>query len=182
MTGDTGRAADPSRSYRQPIDGVMVALGTNVPHGLSDSEAQSRLQQHGRNELVAEPPLPASRRFLGQFRDVLVILLLVATAISAGRWASERDAALPYEAIAIFAVVLLNATMGYVQESRAEAAVAALRAMSAADATAIRDGERRSIPATDIVPGDIMVIEEGDTIPADGRLIESIALRRRKRR
>ena len=66
--------------------------------------------------------------------------------------------------------------MGYVQESRAEAAVAALRAMSAADATVIRDGERRSIPATDIVPGDIILIEEGDTIPADGRLVESTAL------
>ena len=66
--------------------------------------------------------------------------------------------------------------MGYIQESRAEAAVAALRAMSAADATVIRDGERRSIPATDIVPGDIIVIEEGDTIPADGRLVESTAL------
>ena len=83
---------------------------------------------------------------------------------------------MPYEAIAILAVVLLNATMGYLQESRAEAAVAALRAMSAADATVIRDGERRSIPATDIVPGDIILIEEGDTIPADARVIESTAL------
>ena len=103
---------------------------------------------------------------------MLVILLLVATAISAGLWAFERDAALPYEAIAIFAVVLLNATMGYIQESRAEAAVAALRAMSAADATVIRGGERRSVPAADIVPGDIILIEEGDTIPADARLID----------
>ncbi len=176
MTTVASETADPSRSYRQPIDDVIAALGTNVQHGLSDSEAQSRLQQHGRNELVAEKPLPAWRRFLAQFQDVLVILLLVATAISAGLWAYERDAALPYEAIAIFAVVLLNATMGYIQESRAEAAVAALRAMSAADATVIRDGERRSIPATDIVPGDIIVIEEGDTIPADGRLVESTAL------
>ena len=176
MTTVASETPDPSRSYRQPIDDVIAALGTNVQRGLSDSEAQSRLQQHGRNELVAEKPLPAWRRFLAQFQDVLVILLLVATAISAGLWAYERDAALPYEAIAIFAVVLLNATMGYVQESRAEAAVAALRAMSAADATVIRDGERRSIPATDIVPGDIIVIEEGDTIPADGRLVESTAL------
>ena len=112
----------------------------------------------------------------GSFGDVLVILLLVATAISAALWFYERDAALPYEAIAIFAVVLLNATLGFVQESRAEAAVAALRAMSAADATVIRDGERRSIAASEIVPGDIILIEEGDTIPADGRLIESTAL------
>ena len=176
MTTVASDTADPSRSYRQPIDDVIAALGTNRRHGLSDSEAQSRLQQHGRNELVAEKPLPAWRRFLAQFQDVLVILLLVATAISAGLWAYERDAALPYESIAILAVVLLNAMMGYIQESRAEAAVAALRAMSAADATVVRGGERRSIPATDIVPGDIIVIVEGDTIPADGRLAESIAL------
>ena len=176
MTTVASETANPSCSYRQSIDDVIAALGTNVQHGLSDSDALSRLQQHGRNELVAEKPLPAWRRFLAQFQDVLVILLLVATAISAGLWAYERDAALPYEAIAIFAVVLLNATMGYIQESRAEAAVAALRAMSAADATVIRDGERRSIPATDIIPGDIILIDEGDTIPADGRLVDSTAL------
>ena len=115
-------------------------------------------------------------RFLAQFQDVLVILLLIATGISAGLWAYERDASLPYEAIAILAVVLLNATLGYVQQARAEAAVAALRAMSAADAAVIRNGERRSIPAAELVPGDIILIEEGDTIPADGRLLESAAL------
>jgi Ca2+-transporting ATPase len=93
------------------------------------------------------------------------------------RQALARTAAsLPYEAIAILAVVLLNATLGYVQQARAEAAVAALRAMSAADAAIIRNGERRSIPAADIVPGDIILIEEGDTIPADGRLLELAAL------
>src|SRR5690606_17902735 len=114
--------------------------------------------------------------FLAQFQDVLVILLLIATAISAALWAIERDAALPYEAIAIFVVVLLNATMGYVQEARAEAAVAALRAMAADEATVIRGGARRSIPATEIVPGDVVLVDEGDTIPADARLIESVAL------
>ena len=92
----------------------------------------------GRNELEAELPVLGRRRFLAQFQNVLVILLLVATAISAGLWAYERDTALPYEALAILAVVLLNATMGYVQEVRAEAAVAALRAMSAAEAMVIR--------------------------------------------
>ena len=168
MTTVASETADPSRAYRQPIDDVVAALGTDVRRGLSDSEAQSRLEQHGRNELAAEKPLPAWRRFLAQFQDVLVILLLVATAISAGLWAYERDAALPYEAIAIFAVVLLNATMGYVQESRAEAAVAALRAMSAADATVIRDGERRSIPATEIVPGDIISSKKATPFPPTG--------------
>ena len=96
--------------------------------------------------------------------------------ISAGLWLYERDSALPYEAIAIFAVVLLNAIMGYVQESRAEQAVAALRQMSAAHANVIRDGERQSIPAAEVVPGDIILIEEGDTVPADARLIQSTAL------
>ena len=83
---------------------------------------------------------------------------------------------MPYEAIAIFAVVLLNAIMGYVQESRAESAVAALRQMAAAHAHVIRDGDRRSIPAAELVPGDIILVEEGDTIPADARVIQSTAL------
>lgn len=167
---------DPSLAYRLSVRDVVDQLATDITHGLSDKEARARGAQYGPNELEAEQPEPAWRRFLAQFQDVLVILLLVATAISAGLWALERDAALPYEAIAIFAVVLLNATMGYVQEARAAAAVAALRAMSAADATVIRDGERRSIAARDLVPGDVVLIEEGDTVPADGRLIESAAL------
>jgi Ca2+-transporting ATPase len=107
---------------------------------------------------------------------VLVILLLIATAVSAGLWVYERETSLPYEALAILAVVLLNASMGYLQESRAEAAVAALRAMSAADATVVRGGERRSVPATDIVSGDLLLLEEGDTVPADARVVEAVAL------
>jgi Ca2+-transporting ATPase len=167
---------DPFQPYRRPADDVASALKTNVRRGLTDGEVRLRLERDGRNELASEKATPAWRRFLAQFQDVLVILLLIATGISAGLWAYERDASLPYEAIAIFAVVLLNATLGYVQQTRAEAAVAALRAMSAADAAVIRDGERRNIPAADIVPGDIILIEEGDTIPADGRLLESAAL------
>jgi P-type Ca2+ transporter type 2C len=166
----------PPSPYRQTVDDVTAALGTDVRIGLSERDAQTRLEQYGRNELVAENPPSAWRRFFAQFRDVLVILLLLAAVVSAGLWALERDDALPYEALAILAVVLLNATMGYLQESRAEAAVAALRAMAAADATAIRGGERRRVPAAEIVPGDVILVEEGDTIPADGRLVESIAL------
>jgi Ca2+-transporting ATPase len=120
--------------------------------------------------------VPGWRRFLSQFRDVLVILLLVATAVSVALWFVERDTALPYESIAIFAVVLLNATMGFIQESRAEAAVAALRAMSASEASVIRDGERRRVAAAELVPGDVILIEQGDTIPADARVMESTAL------
>ena len=167
---------EPGMAYRLHASELIATLRTDERRGLSEGDARARLAQYGTNELAAERPVPAWRRFLSQFQDVLVILLLIATAISAALWVVERDAALPYEAIAIFAVVLLNATMGYVQESRAEAAVAALRAMSAADAAVIRGGERRSVPAAEIVPGDIILIEEGDTIPADGRLIESAAL------
>lgn len=120
--------------------------------------------------------MPAWRKFLAQFKDVLVIVLLVATAISAALWLVERESALPYEALAIFAVVLLNAIIGYLQSSRAASAVAALRQMSAARAKVIRDGEKMDIPSAEIVPGDLLIIEEGDTIPADARLIHSTAL------
>ena len=166
----------PSDAYRQAAAAVVAALGTDLRHGLSDRDAEARLGQYGRNELTAERPAPAWRRFLAQFQDGLVILLLVATAISGGLWAYERGTALPYEALAIFAIVLLNAAMGYLQETRAEAAVAALRAMSADEATVIRGGDRRSAPAFELVPGDVILLEEGDTIPADARVVASTAL------
>ena len=90
--------------YRQPVDEVLAALGTDARLGLSADEAQARLKSCGRNELTAEKAVPAWRKFLAQFQDALVILLLVATLISAGLWLYERDSALPYEAIAILAV------------------------------------------------------------------------------
>ena len=167
---------EPTAAYRHPIDEVLAALDTDAERGLSAGDVRARLERYGRNELTTEKPVPAWRKFLAQFRDVLEVLLLVATAISAGLWVWERDSALPYEALAIFAVVLLNAILGYVQQSRAEHAVAALRAMSAADAHVIRDGTRQTVPASELVPGDILLAEEGDTIPADARLIEAAAL------
>ena len=162
--------------YQQTPEAVIAALGTSAERGLETRDALERLQRDGANELKAEAPLPAWRHFAQQFTGVLVLLLLVATAISAGLWLVERESALPYEALAILAVVLLNAIMGYVQESRAASAVAALRKLSAAQATVLRDGEHRSIPASELVCGDIISIEEGDTIPADARLIQSSSL------
>src|SRR5262245_29321321 len=120
--------------YRQPVDEVLTTLDTDAQSGLNDGEARARLDRYGKNELTAEKPIPQWRKFLAQFHDVLVILLLIATVISAGMWLYERESTLPYEAMAIFAVVLLNAVMGYMQQSRAEEAVAALRQMSAARA------------------------------------------------
>ena len=121
-----------SEPYRQPADQLLASLGTHAEQGLSAQEAHARLQHHGRNELASERPPPAWRKFLAQFQDALVVLLIVAALVSAGLWLAERDSALPYEAIAILAVVLLNALLGYIQQARAEQAVAALRAMAAA--------------------------------------------------
>ena len=176
MIADVPSQEDRSAPYRQSVDEVAKALGTDAQRGLSDAEAAARLLRFGRNELATVKPVAAWRRFAAQFRDVLVLLLLAATAISAVLWALERDTTLPYESFAILAVVLLNATLGFVLESRAEAAVAALKAMSAAEATAIRAGERRRVPAAELVPGDLVLIEEGDTLAADARLVEVTGL------
>ena len=162
--------------YQQMPDAVLADLRSDAHRGLTEREAQSRLTAVGPNELPTVPPVPRWKRFLAQFRDPLVFLLLIATGISAVLWLYERDTPLPYESIAITAVVVLNAVMGYVQESRAESAVAALRQMAAARARVLRDGEPRAIAASAVVPGDVILIEEGDTIPADSRVIDSVAL------
>ncbi len=175
MTGAAGDA-DRRAAYRRTSDEVVKGLGTDGGRGLSEAEARARLDKYGRNELAAEKPVPGWRKFLAQFEDTLVILLLVAAAVSAGVWLHERASPVPYEALAILSIVLLNAAMGYAQIARAEKAVAALRAMTAAEATVVRDGERSRVPAAEIVPGDIVLVEEGDTVPADGRLIETTSL------
>jgi Ca2+-transporting ATPase len=162
--------------YRATTADVATQLDTDLRRGLSEAEARARLAQFGPNELAAEPTVPAWRRFLAQFTDVLVLLLLAATVISAALWAYERDTTLPYEAITILVVVLLNAVMGYLQESRAAAAIAALRAITAAEATVIRDGERHRVPARTLVAGDLLLVEEGDTVAADARVVTSTAL------
>src|SRR5690349_8834994 len=95
--------------HSQPADQIVAALHTDRHAGLAPGEAAQRLAKYGRNELTAEEPVPAWRKFLAQFQDVLVILLLIATGVSTVLWIIERDAALPYEALAILAVVLLNA-------------------------------------------------------------------------
>src|SRR5690242_19773428 len=163
-------------AYRRSAEDVLADLASDAQSGLSGPDARARMERHGRNELLVQKPVPGWRKFLAQFQDVLVVLLLIATLISAGLWVYERESALPYEAIAIFAVVLLNAIMGYVQQARAEQALAALSRMSVAQAKVVRDGEQRSIPASELVPGDIILVEEGDAVSADARLIQSAGL------
>jgi P-type Ca2+ transporter type 2C len=162
--------------HQQTAEQVIRALRSDVVRGLTTVDARARLTDYGPNKLAEERPVAAWRKFLAQFRDVLVVLLLIATVISAALWWYERDAALPYEAFAISAVVLLNAILGYVQHERAQSAIAALRQMAAAHAHVVRDGDMTSLPATELVPGDILVVEEGDTVPADARVLQSTAL------
>lgn len=156
---------------------ALAALDVDPRRGLSAAEAAERLARYGRNELPSPPTDPAWKRFLAQFTDPLTGLLIAATIISLIAWAIEGEELIPFEAITIAAIVLLNGILGFVQENRAEQAVAALQAMSAPHARVLRDGNRQEILSADLVPGDILLIEEGDTLPADGRLIEAIALR-----
>jgi P-type Ca2+ transporter type 2C len=164
-------------AYGRAAADVVSSLGGDARVGLSSDEARRRLERHGRNELPSAPPVPVWRRFLAQFKDLLTALLLAATVVSLVAWWIEREAQIPYEALTILAIVVLNGVLGFVQESRAEQAVAALRAMSAPSARVLRDGERRMVPTAELVPGDALLLEEGDTVPADARVLEAIALR-----
>ena len=163
--------------YRRAAAEVIAALGADAARGLASGEARARLARFGKNELPAAPPVPAWRRFLAQFRDVLTLLLVAATVVSLVAWAIERETAVPYEALTIIAILLGNAALGFAQESRAEQAVAALRAMAAPSARVLRDGVQQAVAAAELVPGDVLLLEEGDTIPADARVLQSISLR-----
>src|SRR5918999_113435 len=119
-------------------------------------------------------PTPLWKRLLEQFENFLVIILLVAVVISVIEWVLQdpRETALPYEAIVIMAIVVLNAMLGFIQESRAEKSVRALMALAAPETTVVREGDRERGATHDIGPGDIVLIEAGDKIPADARLVE----------
>jgi Ca2+-transporting ATPase len=104
---------DPAVAYQHPAETVLAALGSDAIHGLAAEEVRRRLAQHGPNVLQAEAPTPAWRRFLAQFQNVLIGLLLIAAAISLALWAYEGAASVPYEALVIFAIVLCNGILGY---------------------------------------------------------------------
>ncbi len=155
---------------------MVAALGTDTAAGLTGPEAAARRQRVGPNQLDAAPPVPAWRKLMAQFADPLVYLLLAATAISVVTWAVDGAHGVPFEAIVIGVILVANAVLGYAQETRAEQAVAALQRMAAATSTVVRDGADTRVPATDVVPGDVLVLAEGDAVSADGRLLEAAAL------
>ena len=155
---------------------VAASLGTDVRRGLSTAEAAVRLERLGPNRLEAARPVPAWRKLLGQFADPLVYLLLAAVVVSLVAWVLEGREEAPFDAIVISAILVANAVLGYVQEARAEQAVAALQRMAAATAGVLRDGDEVRVPADDVVPGDVLLLAEGDAVAADGRLVEAASL------
>ncbi|MDB5368636.1 MAG: cation-transporting ATPase, partial [Roseomonas sp.] len=162
--------------YHHTAAEVAAALGTDPQAGLGAAAVMRQRATHGHNRLAAAPPPATWRRVAVQFRSTLVVLLLIAAMVSAGLWLLDRQTPAPYEAIAILAVVLLNAAMGYWQQARAEQAVAALQRMAAPHATVLRDGTRVSIDVTELVPGDLMLVEEGGSVSADARLLRASGL------
>jgi Ca2+-transporting ATPase len=170
-------AQEPLPAHRRSAAQAIAAAGGDLRTGLRAAEATARLARHGRNELPSEPPVAAWRRFLAQFENVLTLLLLAAIAISLVAWWIEGTSPVPYEALTILAIVLLNAALGFVQEGRAEQALRALAAMAAPSARVLRDGAPRQVPTSDVVPGDVLLLEEGDDVAADARVVEAVALR-----
>ncbi len=161
------------------VDAAQVTrrLGVDPTTGLSEEEAGRRLAVDGPNELCTAPPLPTWRKVLAQFQDPLIYLLLVAVLISLLAWLVGGGTGVPVDAVVIAGIVLLNALLGFTQEAKAESAVAALGAMTAASSTVLRDGLLRSVPSSELVRGDVLVLVEGDAVGADARLLEATALR-----
>ncbi len=162
------------QEYTQTPEQLLSQLET-TEQGLSSAEAAARLEKYGPNKLKdAEKPTMV-QRFLAQLKDPMLVILMVAAAVSAvtNYLAGESFA----EVFIILIVVLLNAVLGVLQESKAEAAIEALQTMTAATCKVLRDGKQQTVHSDELVPGDVVVLEAGDSVPADGRLLESASLK-----
>ena len=162
-------AGAPQDWYGLEVEAAAAALGTSLDTGLSEQEAARRLAQYGPNELATAGAVAPWRLLLEQFRNVLILILLVAVGLSLVLGHAT-------EAIVIAAIVLLAAMLGFVQEYRAERALEALGRMAAPTATVLRDGEEADVPARELVPGDVVLLRAGDKAAADGRLVEAVNL------
>jgi Ca2+-transporting ATPase len=165
----------PETPHALEIPSLLEQLETDPRQGLTGGEAKARLDRFGGNALRGKPPKTFWARFLQQFLDVMILILIAAAAISLAVAVYEGHGFV--EPLLILAIVVLNATLGALQEGRAEKALEALKSMSAPAARAIRDGEVTTLKAAELVPGDILLLEAGDFVPADARLIESFSLR-----
>lgn len=157
------------RWHQKKVDDILEQLQSSS-QGLSSEESQRRLKEYGPNELKEKKKGTPLMMFLGQFKDFMILVLIAAAVISGiiGE---------PSDTIAIVVIVVVNAIIGFIQEYRAEKAMAALKKMAAPIATIIRDGRPANIPASELVPGDIAILEAGKLIPADIRLIEAAQLK-----
>jgi len=158
------------------VEAAMERLASS-PEGLSHAEAAKRLAQVGPNELVQTARISPLRIFLEQFTDVLVIILIIAAAISAFLGLSRGEVGDLWDAALIVVIVVLNAVLGFVQEYRAERSLQALKELAAPKARVLRDGQAVLVPSRELVPGDVVLLSAGDKVPADLRLIEVASLR-----
>lgn len=165
--------------YNEPLEDVSRKLGVNFERGLPEEAARERLAEYGPNKLAEKPPKTLLQRFIAQMKDVMIVILLAAAAISLGisayRALSGGDAEW-IDPVVIVLIVVVNGVLGVMQESRAEAALEALKKMSMPQAKARRGGAVSFVPSSDLVPGDVILLEAGDIIPADARVLESASL------
>lgn len=159
--------------YCSAKEAVLEELHSDAA-GLSQQEAQMRLEQNGKNRLEAAKGKSLLRRFLEQIADPMIIILLIAAFISGVLAVVENDSFT--DVIIILAVVIINAVLGVYQESKAEKAIEALQEMSAATSKVLRDGQVQVIHSEDLVVGDVILLEAGDAVPADARVLESASL------
>ena len=167
---DADATSAPDRAWSRPADEVVGDLRTSASAGLSLDEAARRLESHGPNSLTVEEGPGAGRRLLSQFHQPLIYILLAATGVTAAlqEWV---------DAAVILAVVVLNAVIGYVEETRAQAALDALARAMSQTAVVVRDGDEHRVDAAHLVPGDLVLLTGGDKVPADIRLVASRSLR-----
>lgn len=163
--------------YFDSKEEVLTALESDEAQGLRNEQVKSKQAQFGRNQLVEKKKKTNWQRFVDQFKDTMIIILLIAAAVSFGIAMVEGDVAEFFEPALILLIVILNAIMGVLQESKAEKALDALKSLSAPHARVLRDGVESVIDAAELVPGDIIKLEAGDFVPADARLLKSASLK-----
>ena len=163
-----------SELYQRTQDDILTELEGSAS-GLSEEQAEERLERYGENKLAEAKKTTVLQRFFQQLKDPMLLILLAAAAVSAVTNALSGESFT--EVFIILVVVLLNAVLGVIQESKAEAAIEALQSMTAAKCKVLRGGERKVIESSRLVPGDGVVLEAGDAVPADGRLLESASLK-----
>ena len=158
------------KHYLQSEKEVISALET-TENGLTSAEAERRLAENGRNRLAEGKKLGSVKRFFMQLADPMIIILIVAAVISAVIAVIEKET--PTDVFIIMFVVILNAVLGVIQESKAEKAIEALKEMTAATSKVLRDGKMVTVKSEELVVGDVIILEAGDAVPADARIIES---------